>query len=131
MTIQKAAAMKLRWRVAMQAIIRRAKDTAINPSSYQSLCVRISQLGYRKNEPNPIDPETPKVLRHIIEIYLTERGYTVPQLSEAMLCTEAEFRKLYLDGGDLPGCASLTKNSRCFQYTLASAHCARVSSGEA
>ena len=103
MTIQKATAMKLKWRVAMQAIIRRARDTgAISAASYQSLCVRISQLGYRKNEPNPIQPEVPKTLQRIINLHLTERGYKVAELSDAMLCTEDEFRRLYLQDGPQP-----------------------------
>lgn len=100
MNIAKAAAMKLSWRVSMQAIIRRAKDTgAITGQAYQSLCVRISQLGYRKNEPNPIAPETPKTLRRILDVYLTDRKYTVAELSRCMLSLEEEFREVYLDNG--------------------------------
>jgi Zn-dependent peptidase ImmA (M78 family) len=104
MTIAKAAAMKLQWRVAMQAIIRRAKDTgAISPGSYQSLCVRISQLGYRKNEPNRLEPEAPKMLRRIIDLYLKERAYTVSELSSSMLCLEEDFRAIYLRDNSRPG----------------------------
>jgi Zn-dependent peptidase ImmA (M78 family) len=103
MSIPKAAAMKLHWRVAMQAIIRRAKDTgAITASAYQSLCVRISQLGYRKNEPNPILPETPKTLRRLFDVYLTDRGYTVSELSHCMLCLEGEFKEIYLSNDNGP-----------------------------
>jgi Zn-dependent peptidase ImmA (M78 family) len=103
LSIPRAAALKLRWRTAMQAIIRRAKDTgAISAGSYQSLCVRISQLGYRKNEPNPIEPETPKMLRRIVEVYLADRGYSIPELSAAMLCNEQEFRDTFLGGGPQP-----------------------------
>jgi Zn-dependent peptidase ImmA (M78 family) len=97
LTIARAAALKLRWRASMQAIIRRAKDTgAISVSSYQSLCVRISQLGYRKNEPNPIEPEAPKMLRRIMDLYMADRKYTVAELSAAMLCDEQEFRRTFL-----------------------------------
>jgi Zn-dependent peptidase ImmA (M78 family) len=100
LTIARAASLKLRWRTAMQAIIRRAKDTgAISPSSYQSLCVRISQLGYRKNEPNPIEPETPKTLHRVMELYMADRKYTVSELSAAMLCNEQEFRQTFLAVG--------------------------------
>lgn len=97
LTIPKAAALKLQWRVAMQAIIRRARDTgAITQSNYQSLCVRISQLGYRKNEPNPIEPESPQVLRQIVEMYLNERNYSIRELSAATFCEEQEFQDIFL-----------------------------------
>jgi len=96
-TIAKAANLKLKWRVAMQALIRRAKDVgAIGEAKYKSLCVRISQLGYRKNEPNPIKAETPKMLRWVIDLYLRDRGYSIKELSAAMLCLEEEFRRDYL-----------------------------------
>ena len=101
LSIAKAAALKLKWRVAMQAIIRRARDVgAINSSAYQSLCVRISQLGYRKNEPNPLKPETPKTIRRMIEMYLSDHGYTIAELSAAMHCSEQEFRDVYLRNDD-------------------------------
>ena len=104
MTIAKAANLKLKWRVAMQALIRRAKDVgAINDARYRSLSVRISQLGYRKNEPNPIKAETPKVLRWVIDLYLRDRGYSVKELSAATLCLEGEFRREYLSEEDGQG----------------------------
>jgi Zn-dependent peptidase ImmA (M78 family) len=97
LTIAKAANLKLKWRVSMQALIRRAKDVrAIDNGRYGSLSVRISQLGYRKDEPNPIKAETPKMLRGIIDLYLRDRGYSVKELSVVMLCLEDEFRREYL-----------------------------------
>jgi Zn-dependent peptidase ImmA (M78 family) len=97
LTIPKAASAKLRWRASMQAIIRKAKDTqAISQRQYESLCVRISQLGYRKNEPNPIAPERPTMLRKIIDLHLSNCGYSVADLSASMLSLEDEFREVYL-----------------------------------
>lgn len=97
MTIPRAAALKQKWRVSMQALIRRAKDVgASSPSEYQSMCVRISQLGYRKQEPNPINAERPQILRMVIDIYLRDRGYSVNGLSAVALSTEDEFREVYL-----------------------------------
>ncbi len=95
-----AANLKLKWRVSIQAIIRRAKDLrAITPARYKSMCVRFSQLGYRKNEPNPISPETPKTLRWILDSYMHDRGYSVRELSEAALANEEDFRRDYLTEG--------------------------------
>jgi Zn-dependent peptidase ImmA (M78 family)/transcriptional regulator with XRE-family HTH domain len=97
LTIAKAANLKLKWRVAMQALIRRARDIgAINDARYTSLSVRISQLGYRKDEPNRIKVEMPKMLQWIINLYFRDRKYSVKELSNAMLCLEDEFRREYL-----------------------------------
>ena len=97
LTIAKAANLKLKWRVAMQALIRRASDVgAIDRARYTSLSVRISQLGYRKNEPNELKPEIPKMLRAIIDMYIRDRGYSIKEVSTAMLCMEDEFRREYL-----------------------------------
>ena len=85
----------------MQALIRKAKDSkAISASRYQSLCVRISQLGFRKIEPNPLAQEKGVVIRGVIDVYLQERGYTIRELSEAILCNEEEFRRDYLEEDD-------------------------------
>jgi Zn-dependent peptidase ImmA (M78 family) len=98
LTLQGAMNLKLKWRTSAQSLIYRAHSIgAISASRYKSLCVRISQLGYRKNEPNPLAPEYPKMLRWIIDHYLNERGYSVAELSEAALATESEFRRDYLD----------------------------------
>lgn len=95
--IAKAANLKLKWRVSMQALIRRARDLgAINESRYKSLCVRISQLGYRKSEPNELPPEQSILLRSIVQTYLSERDYTVAELGDAMFCREEELRRVFL-----------------------------------
>ena len=101
LTISKEANLKLKWRASMQALIRKAKDSkAISASRYQSLCVRISQLGFRKIEPNPLAQEKGVVIRGVIDVYLQERGYTIRELSEAILCNEEEFRRDYLEEDD-------------------------------
>lgn len=98
LTIDRAANLKLRWRTAMQAIIRRARDVgAISASKYQSLCVRISQLGYRKNEPNRLEPEMPRTLMAVVDEYLSNRQYTISELSIAALSTEERFRIDFLN----------------------------------
>jgi len=97
LSIVKAANLKLKWRVSMQALVRRARDVgAIGDARYKSLIVRISQLGYKKNEPNPIKAEVPKMFRWVINLYLRDRGYSIKELSAAMLCLEEECRREYL-----------------------------------
>lgn len=97
LTIAKAATQKLKWRVSMQALIRKAKDiSVISEARYKSLCVQISQAGYRKNEPNPIQPETPQLLKWLVDQYLVDKGYTISELASAVLCSEDQFHRIFI-----------------------------------
>lgn len=63
-TLGSFLAMKLRWKVSAQALIRRALDLgAIDGFQYSRLCVDISSRGMRKKEPHDesIVPEMPTV----------------------------------------------------------------------
>lgn len=67
LTLQRAAQLKPYWRVSMAALVRRAKDVgAITSKQYTNLFKRMSALGYRRNEPNPIASEEPTSLGKII-----------------------------------------------------------------
>lgn len=60
-------AMKERWGVSIQALLHRAADLElINAATYRSAYVRISQLGWRKQEPGEPEPEVPELVRNII-----------------------------------------------------------------
>ena len=100
LTLPKAAQLKLKWRVSIAALIYHAKRIgAITDQRYKSLYVRLSQLGYRKNEPNPLQSEKPKMLRWVIDVYLKERRYSMAELSKAALAHEDQFRRDYFDSG--------------------------------
>lgn len=65
LSIEKLAQLKLKWRVSMQAILKRAKELGkIQPRYYQFLWMRLGQFGYRKSEPyaDQIPPENPTPL---------------------------------------------------------------------
>jgi Zn-dependent peptidase ImmA (M78 family)/DNA-binding XRE family transcriptional regulator len=101
MDLAKAARLKPRWRVSMQAIIRRAHDLGeLTNKRYTSLFAYMSKLGYRKNEPQPIEPEKPTTIARLIDVHLNALGYTVPQLADLMFLDEASFRASYLDRGE-------------------------------
>ena len=64
-------AMKPRWKLSAQAIIRRCLSLgAIDQIQYERLCVDISARGMRRNEPydDQIPSETPTVLRRAWEL---------------------------------------------------------------
>lgn len=97
-TLNDAMRLKLKWRMAAQAIVRRAHDVgAITDRKYKSLYVEISRRGYRKREPNPISPEQPTTLRRLVSVHVESFDYGVDDLRRLTFCTESEFRRVYLD----------------------------------
>jgi len=111
LTIQKLAAMKMRWKVSIQAIIRRAFDLeVITHRQYRTLMMRISQMGWRKKEPVHVEPEVPTVLPSIINHYLTRKKYSCADLSKLCLSLEPQFRREFLcEESSGNGCLRLVK----------------------
>lgn len=98
--IPRAFRMKPRWGVSVAALIYRAHDLGcISKHKYHALFRRLSQLGYRKNEPHPIDPEQPAIVRRIIESYIHEAQLTTSDLARMTKCHEDEFVERYLGEG--------------------------------
>lgn len=98
LNIAKAARLKPLWRVSMQAIIRRAKDTGmISERHYRTLNVQISQEGFRKNEPMELAPELPTVIADLLAVYQKSFGYSIPQLSRLVCSDEEAFRSTFLN----------------------------------
>ena len=60
--------LKIRWRVSLQALIRRGGDLGIlDESRARYLYTQISVKQWRKNEPIPIPLERPRLLRQLFE----------------------------------------------------------------
>ncbi|MCK4340140.1 MAG: ImmA/IrrE family metallo-endopeptidase [Phycisphaerae bacterium] len=77
LTIQRAAQLKMQWKVSMQAIIVRAWHLRrITEQRYRSLYTQISVHGYRRNEPFPIPFEQPTVLAQLIKVHQEHHGYS-------------------------------------------------------
>jgi Zn-dependent peptidase ImmA (M78 family) len=78
MTLARAASLKLKWRVSIAAIIRRAKDLGvITPSQYRYLCMEISKAGWRTREPNELPPEKGVNLQALIDMHQSDHGYSL------------------------------------------------------
>jgi Zn-dependent peptidase ImmA (M78 family)/DNA-binding XRE family transcriptional regulator len=68
-TLSSLAALKPKWRVSIQALIRRAKDLSIiTVRQYRYLFEQLSAMGWRLKEPIEIEPEKPRALRQMAEI---------------------------------------------------------------
>jgi len=92
LSMPRLASLKQRWKVAMQALIRRAHQLGqISDRQQKSFFMRFSQLGYRKHEPVEISPEAPTLIRRVIEVHRKDHGYSVRDLSRATHMLEEEF----------------------------------------
>lgn len=68
-TLSSLAALKPKWKVSIQALIRRAKDLSIiTGRQYRYLFEQLSSLGWRTAEPVIIEPEKPRALRQMAEM---------------------------------------------------------------
>ncbi len=93
--LARAAQLKPYWRVAMSALIRRAKDLGfITEGRYKSLSVQMSQKGWRTREPVQIERDRPRFLDQVIKARLAS-GYTVDELAQVAGLAPDEFARLY------------------------------------
>lgn len=91
-TLERAAQLKRVWKVAMSALIRRARDLGtIDTNRYRSLNVSISQKGWRKVEPVEVPRDEPSIVSSIIDVHLRDHGYTIAQLAKIVALSPEEF----------------------------------------
>ena len=103
MTVAKAARLKPYWRVSIQALIKRARELGqLTESRYTSLYTQLSKLGYRKNEPAPLAPEEPTIIRDLIRVHQNDLEYTVPQMSKLAVSNERNFRRFFMPSQERP-----------------------------
>jgi len=97
-TLIRLAKLKLVWRVAMQAILKRAGDLNLlseNQSRYLWQQMSANNLRLRESPELDFEPEYPTALSRIIRIHLEDLGYTVEELAKALCLYEEEFRSMY------------------------------------
>lgn len=83
--VRKAMALKPYWQVPMQSLILRAEHLdVITHNRSRSLHAHMNKNGYLRSEPMPIQREQSSVLDEMLDIHLTENGYTTAEL-EAVL----------------------------------------------
>jgi Zn-dependent peptidase ImmA (M78 family)/transcriptional regulator with XRE-family HTH domain len=97
-TLELLAALKPEWRVAMQALLMRAKGLGyLSDNQNRYLWQQISARGWRTREPPELDfpHERPTVLNAIIKAHLADLGFTMSELSRLVPLHEPEFVKMY------------------------------------
>jgi Zn-dependent peptidase ImmA (M78 family)/transcriptional regulator with XRE-family HTH domain len=96
LSIQKLASMKPYWKMSMASMLKRSFDLGkISVFMYRKLNTQISKYGFKLIEPLPIASEEPTVLKDLINVHLTEHGYSLSELAQLLMAGEARFRKFY------------------------------------
>ena len=102
LTMPKLAQLKLRWKVSMQALVMRAYQLGtISDRQRRSFFTRLSQAGYRKQEPYPLSDEEPMMLDRLIEFHRATYGYSSRELAQALVMLQPEFRRVFLSEPEL------------------------------
>jgi Zn-dependent peptidase ImmA (M78 family)/transcriptional regulator with XRE-family HTH domain len=84
-TVRELAQMKPYWGASMAAILRRGRDIGRIPERrYKNLVIQMSRLGYRKNEPVDLEPETPELLDALVAYHQNELGYSDAELNRTL-----------------------------------------------
>ena len=99
MNLDRAAALKTRWKVSMAALIKRARDlNQINDWQYKNLFIDLGKRGYRLKEPNPIPKEKPSQIKDIIKNeFMDEKWHTIDSLCKKMTMHEIDFVRYLTD----------------------------------
>jgi Zn-dependent peptidase ImmA (M78 family)/DNA-binding Xre family transcriptional regulator len=96
--------LKAKWGISVAALIRRAHDLdLISDRQYREFQIRINRLGWRRVEPAAgIKPELPRTVDRMIDVHLSEHGYSVDELAKIALMTPASFTRHYLPPTQTP-----------------------------
>jgi Zn-dependent peptidase ImmA (M78 family)/DNA-binding XRE family transcriptional regulator len=82
-TLDELVAFRRRWRVSVQALMRRALDLGlITGDHYTGLYKQLSRRGWRKSEPVEIPVEKPSILTEALNVQRNTHRYSDDELAE-------------------------------------------------
>jgi Zn-dependent peptidase ImmA (M78 family) len=94
--LRQIANLKGYWKVSMAAIAMRAyRLKLITPYQNKMFWIEMSNLGYRKREPNEPPREYPKLLRQMISFHMKKLGYGLSEMAKLFHLQVAEFQEMY------------------------------------
>lgn len=97
LTDEKLGDLKRYWKVSIQAILFKAKDTgALSQDQYRRWVTKISYYGWRKQEPLEFSISEPKLLNKMFKLHFDELQYSKRELSIMFGLTTLELDKIYL-----------------------------------
>jgi Zn-dependent peptidase ImmA (M78 family)/transcriptional regulator with XRE-family HTH domain len=98
LTIPRLGQLKLKWRVAMAALIYRAKAlNAITDQAATSLYKKMSYYGYRTREPDEfsIEHEQGSLSTQLLELHTEDLGYSFDELADALRTFPTELAEMH------------------------------------
>ncbi|SHM30641.1 XRE family transcriptional regulator [Flavobacterium chilense] len=97
LTDEKLGDLKRYWKVSIQALLFKAKDTgALTQDQYRRWVTKISYYGWRKQEPLEFEISEPKLLYKMLKLHFQDLQYSKNELCEMFGLNEIEFDKIYL-----------------------------------
>lgn len=105
LALPKLANLKLYWKVAMSALIMRAKGLKkITERQATYLFTQMSMSGYRTREPNELDIpiEKPHVLNQIFDFFEKKLKYSCEDLCQLLAINLDDFNLLYIRESEKP-----------------------------
>ncbi len=96
LTLPYLGQLKLKWRVAISALIYRAREIGVI-SAHQATKLWIDMKEYRKKEPPQFDfaKEQTKLVPDLIAAHTNELGYSMQELAKALRTTPDEFARMH------------------------------------
>jgi Zn-dependent peptidase ImmA (M78 family)/DNA-binding XRE family transcriptional regulator len=97
LSMPKLADLKLRWRVAMQSLIYRARTLGkISEKEYSGWFRGFSQRGYRRNEPVTIPDESPSLVFEVVESVRQAGALSLEDLARLLHGSEEDIVERFL-----------------------------------
>ena len=98
LSIPRLGQLKMKWRVAMSALIYRAKTLGvISDQAASGLYKMMSKYGYRTKEPQEFDipAEDGQLASQLVELHLSELGYSLKELADGLRTYPEEFAEMH------------------------------------
>jgi Zn-dependent peptidase ImmA (M78 family) len=95
--LEKLADLKRVWKVSMQSILYRIQDKGLatyNQCRY--LWSQFSTRGWKKAEPIEIPKETPTLISRMVNMFISDLGYTKDEMANILNVEKEEFENRYL-----------------------------------
>jgi len=99
LTLPRLADLKLRWRVSMASLIKRAQElNRITTVQAKDLWIKLSKAGMRRSEPNEMQlpDERPTFLAKLFEIHMGPLHYSPTDIAKTVHLMEDELHDVYL-----------------------------------
>ena len=93
-TVNLLASLKPFWRASMSALLKRATDLGkVNARDKKYLWIQMAP--YRRKEPVDIEPETPTLLKEILDLHRHRFGYNLEELSRLLVAIPSDIMQTY------------------------------------